>query len=70
MSEDRFRRREGAWREKDMRSDEDILTEIPRWTTRGVAAIYGRLLRSSGAEGSDVWLNKSALKAVITKMDQ
>jgi hypothetical protein len=43
MSEDRFRRRDGAWPQKDMRSDDDILKEIPRWATRGVAAIYGRL---------------------------
>lgn len=70
MSEDRFRRREGAWRQKDMPSDDDILTEIPRWASRGVAAIYGRLLHHTGAEGSDTWPNKSAIKAVIAKIDQ
>ena len=66
MSEDRFRRREGAWRQKDMHSDDDILKEIPRWATRGVAAIYGRLIdRRDG--GSDIWPNKAAIKAVIER---
>ena len=31
MSEDRFRQRQGAGRQKDMRSDDDILKEVPRW---------------------------------------
>jgi hypothetical protein len=63
MSEDRFRRRDGAWPQKDMGSDDDILKEIPRWAKRGVAAIYGRLL--DGSEGSHIWPNKTAIKAVI-----
>ena len=69
MSEDRFRRRDKAWRQKDMLSDDDILKEIPRWATRGVAAIYGRLIdRSSG--GSEIWPNRAAIKAVIESIDQ
>ena len=68
ISEDRFRRRDHAWRQKDMRSDDDILTEIPRWATRGVAAIYGRLIDSSDG-GSDVWPNRAAIKAVIESTD-
>ena len=68
ISEDRFRRRDHAWRQKDMRSDDDILTEIPRWATRGVAAIYGRLIDSSDG-GSDVWPNRAAIKAVIESID-
>jgi len=64
MSEDRFRRRENAWRQKDMHSDDDILKEIPRWAKRGVAAIYGRLIDSRDG-GSDIWPNKAAIKAVI-----
>jgi hypothetical protein len=64
MSEDRFRRRDGAWPQKDLGSDDDILEEIPRWANRGVAAIYGRLI-DSRAEASDVWPNKAAIKAVI-----
>jgi hypothetical protein len=68
MSEDRFRRRDNAWRQKDMHSDAQILEEIPRWATRGVAAIYGRLIdRKDG--GSDVWPNKAAIKAVIGGLD-
>jgi hypothetical protein len=69
MSEDRFRRREGAWPQKDMRSDDDILTEIPRWATRGVAAIYGRLL-DGGTEASDIWPNKAAIKTVIDRIHE
>ncbi|MBE0542181.1 MAG: hypothetical protein IH623_12400 [Verrucomicrobia bacterium] len=69
MSEDRFRRRDGAWRQKDMRSDEDILNEIPRWASRGVAAIYGRLLDGRSG-GSDSWPNKAAIKAVIESIDE
>ena len=69
MSEDRFRRREGAWRQKDMGSDNDILEEIPRWASRGVAAIYGRLLNNTSDEGSDAWPNKAAIKAVISQVD-
>ena len=69
MSEDRFRRRDNAWRQKDMRSDDDILSEIPRWATRGVAAIYGRLIDSSDG-GSDVWPNRAAIKAVIESIDE
>gem|GEM_PF-185525 len=65
MSEDRFRRRDNAWRQKDMHSDDAILKEIPRWATRGVAAIYGRLIDSKDG-GSDVWPNKAAIKAVIS----
>ncbi|MEJ2705586.1 MAG: hypothetical protein P8Z79_24365 [Sedimentisphaerales bacterium] len=49
MSEDRFRRRENAWPQKDMHSDDDILKEISRWANRGVGAIYGRLITSSEA---------------------
>ena len=64
MSEDRFRRRDGKWPQKDMLSDDTILEEIPRWATRGVAAIYGRFLESA-ADGSEVWPNKGAIKAVI-----
>jgi hypothetical protein len=40
-----------------MDSDDDILAEIPRWAGRGVAAIYGRLLHNTSAEGSDPWPN-------------
>jgi hypothetical protein len=69
MSEDRFRRREGAWRQKDMYSDDDILKEIPRWATRGVAAIYGRLIDNRDG-GSDIWPNKAAIKAVIESIDE
>ncbi len=69
MSEDRFRRRDNAWRQKDMHADDDILKEIPRWATRGVAAIYGRLIdRRDG--GSDIWPNKAAIKAVIESVDE
>ena len=69
MSEDRFRRRDNAWRQKDMHSDDDILKEIPRWATRGVAAIYGRLIDSSDG-GSDIWPNRAAIKAVIESIDE
>jgi hypothetical protein len=69
MSEDRFRRREGAWRQKDMRHDEDILREIPRWASRGVAAIYGRLIDNRDG-GSDVWPNRAAIKAVIETIQE
>lgn len=69
MSEDRFRRREGAWRQKDMRSDDDILKEIPRWASRGVGAIYGRLLQP-GTQGSEVWPNKAAIKGVIERIEK
>jgi hypothetical protein len=69
MSEDRFRRRDGAWEQKDMRSDDEILTEIPRWASRGVAAIYGRLVES-GTAGSDVWPNKARIKAVIRSLNE
>jgi len=69
MSEDRFRRRDSAWRQKDLHSDDDILNEIPRWATRGVAAIYGRFI-DSGTEGSDVWPNRTAIKAVIESIDE
>ena len=68
MSEDRFRRRDNAWRQKDMRSDDDILTEIPRWAERGVAAIYGRLL-DGRSEGSEPWPNKAAIKTLIERID-
>jgi hypothetical protein len=69
MSEDRFRRRDGAWRQKDMGSDDDILTEIPRWATRGVAAIYGRLIDGRDG-GSDIWPNRAAIKKVIASIDE
>jgi hypothetical protein len=65
MSEDRFRRRDDTWTQKDMLADDVILEEIPRWASRGVAAIYGRLIENSSAQGSDVWPNKAAIKAVI-----
>ena len=68
MSEDRFRRRDGAWPQKDMHSDDDILEEIPRWAGRGVAAIYGRLIEGRGG-GSDVWPNKDAIQAVIADIE-
>jgi hypothetical protein len=68
MSEDRFRRRDGAWPQKDMAADDEILTEIPRWASHGVGAIYGRLI--DGAEGSDVWPNKAAIRAVIAGVDE
>jgi hypothetical protein len=68
MSEDRFRRREGQWRQKDMRTDEEILLEIPRWAGRGVAAIYGRMLES-GSEWSEVWPNRAAIKRVISGVE-
>jgi len=64
MSEDRFRRRDGKWPQKDMSADSDILEEIPRWAGRGVAAVYGRFLES-GSVGSEVWPNREAIKAVI-----
>ena len=51
-----------------MPSDDDILTEIPRWATRGVAAIYGRFIDSSDG-GSDVWPNRAAIKAVIESIE-
>jgi hypothetical protein len=69
MSEDRFRRRDRAWTQKDIRSDDDILNEIPRWATRGVGAIYGRLL-DSGTEASDFWPNKAAIKAAIESIEE
>jgi len=69
MSEDRFRRRDYAWRQKDMHSDDEILKEIPRWATRGVAAIYGRLIDGSDG-GSDIWPNRAAIKAVIESLDE
>ena len=69
MSEDRFRRRDNAWRQKDMHADDDILKKIPRWATRGVAAIYGRLIdRREG--GSDIWSNKAAIKTVIKSVGE
>ena len=68
MSEDRFRRRDNAWRQKDMRADDEILKEIPRWARRGVAAIYGRLI-DSGDGGSYIWPNKAAIKAMIEGLD-
>lgn len=69
MSEDRFRRRDNAWRQKDMHTDDAILKEIPRWATRGVAAIYGRLIDSKDG-GGDIWPNKAAIKAVIDSIDE
>jgi hypothetical protein len=69
MTEDRFRRREGAWPQKDLGSDDDILCEIPRWASRGVAAIYGRLL-DGHTEGSEVWPNHTVIKAVIESIDE
>jgi hypothetical protein len=69
MSEDRFRQRQGAWRQKDMRADDDILKEIPRWTTRGVGAIYGRLLQP-GTQGSEPWPNKASIKRLIEDIEK
>ncbi|MGZ8921545.1 MAG: hypothetical protein ACXW3L_11210 [Limisphaerales bacterium] len=69
MSEDRFRRRDGAWRQKDMHSDDDIIKEIPRWAKRGVGAIYGRLLESRTA-ASDPWPNKAEIKKVINAAEE
>jgi len=69
MTEDRFRRRDGAWPQKDLGSDDDILREIPRWASRGVAAIYGRFL-DRGSEGSEVWPKRAAIKAVIEGLDE
>ncbi len=69
MSEDRFRRRDNAWRQKDMLTDDAILKEIPRWANRGMAAIYGRLIDSSDG-GSDVWPNQAAIKAVIESIEE
>jgi len=69
MSEDRFRRRDNAWRQKDMHADGDILKEIPRWATRGIAAIYGRLIDGNDG-GSDIWPNKAAIKAVIESVGE
>jgi len=69
LSEDRFRQRQGAWRQKDMRADDDILREIPRWATRGIGAIYGRLLEP-GTNGSEPWPNKAEIKALITKLER
>lgn len=68
MSEDRFRRRDGVWPQKDFRSDDEILNEIPRWATRGVAAIYGRLL-DRNVQGSQPWPNHAAIKAVIQSIE-
>jgi hypothetical protein len=67
MSEDRFRRRDGAWPQKDLSVDADVLREISRWAERGVGAIYGRLI--DGAEGSDVWPNQAAIKAAIARIE-
>ena len=67
LSEDRFRRRDGVWRQKDMRSDEDIIKEIPRWASRGVGAIYGRIL-DNRTQGSEPWPNKAAIKAAIERI--
>lgn len=69
MSEDRFRRRDNAWRQKDMARDDDILKEIPRWAKRGVGAIYGRLIDGSD-DGSDIWPNGAAIKAVIESIEE
>jgi hypothetical protein len=69
MTEDRFRQRQSNWPQKDLRSDDAIVKEVPRWATRGVAAIYGRLF-DSGDGGSDVWPNKAAIKAVIESIDE
>ncbi len=68
MSEDRFRRRDGVWPQKDFRSDDDILTEIPRWATRGIGAIYGRLL-DRNVRGSQPWPNRAEIKAVIESIN-
>jgi hypothetical protein len=69
MSEDRFRQRQGVWRQKDMRSDEDILKEIPRWAGRGAGAIYGRLL-DPRTQGSEAWPNKAAIRALIDRVEK
>ena len=70
VSEDRFRRRDDAWPQKDMHDDDEILDEIPRWASRGVAAIYGRLIENSSDEGSDIWPNKAEIKSVIESLDE
>jgi len=69
MSEDRFRRRDNVWPQKDMHSDDDILKEIPRWAERGVAAMCGGLIDSNN-NGSDIWPNRTAIKAVIEGIDE
>lgn len=51
-----------------MRADDEILEEIPRWATRGVAAIRGRLIDSKNGD-SDVWPNKAEIMAVIKRID-
>jgi hypothetical protein len=68
MSEDRFRRREGKWPQKDLGSDAAVLEEIPRWASRGVAAIYGRFL-GRVVDGSEAWPNKAAIKSVIERLE-
>lgn len=70
MSEDRFRRRDDRWTQKDLLRDSEILDEIPRWASREVAAIYGRLIKNENNGGSDVWPNKSAIKSVIMSFDE
>lgn len=69
LSEDRFRQRTGKWREKDLRADEDVLREIPRWAKRGVGAIYGRLLEA-GTKGSEPWPNKAEINALIGSLEE
>jgi hypothetical protein len=68
MSEDRFRTRGNGWREKDLRTEDDILKEIPRWATRGIGAIYGKL--EKGKPGSVPWTNKNEIKRVIEKVEK
>jgi hypothetical protein len=69
MSEDRFRSRENGWKQKDLRTDEDVVKEIPRWASRGVGAIYGRLTGPI-PEASDAWPNSEAIKAAIQRVER
>jgi hypothetical protein len=69
MSEDRFRSRENGWKQKDLRTDEDVVKEIPRWASRGIGAIYGRLTGPI-PEASDAWPNSEAIKAAIQRVEQ
>ena len=66
MSEDRFRGRANRWPQKDLLSDEEILEEIPRWASRGVGAIYGRMFD----DGKVIWPNKAEIKELILSIDE
>jgi hypothetical protein len=69
MSEDRFRRRDGKWPQKDFGADDEVLVEIPRWAEHGIGAIYGRLIDSQ-TQASDVWPNRSAIRATIERVEK